>query len=292
MINKKLLDKIIIGTAQFGLDYGIANSSGKMDLFEIQKIINFARKNNIKNIDTAHAYGDCEERLGKVGINNFDVIVKLPATIPTFPYDRWVKKSLNSSFKKMNINKADTVLIHNVKYLFEKKRGKIIYSELLKFKKEKKINNIGVSLYSIQDLKKVIKMYDIDVVLMSLNIFDQRIINNKIIKTLKNKKIKIYTRSTFLQGLLLLSKNQIPSKFRKWENKLENWFRLIKKSKTSAYDHCLNFVLNNKNIDKTLIGIDNFNQFKDIFKFRKKLNLNYKNLNCNRINRLINPAKW
>ena len=93
MLKSKLKDKIIIGTAQFGLDYGIANSKGKMKTNEIKKIIKYARTNNIKNIDTAHAYGDSEQRLGNVGIKNFDVIVKLPATNPTQPYDQWVKKS-------------------------------------------------------------------------------------------------------------------------------------------------------------------------------------------------------
>ena len=88
---------------------------------------NYARNNNIKNIDTAHAYGDSEQRLGKVGIKDFNVIIKLPATKPTYPYDKWVKKSLNSSFKKLKINKADTVLIHNAKFLLNPRMGIKIY---------------------------------------------------------------------------------------------------------------------------------------------------------------------
>ena len=74
-----------------------------------------------------------------------------------------------------------------------------IYKELKKYKNKNIINNIGVSLYSISDLKKIIKKYQIDTVLISLNIFDQRILNKEIINILKQ--IKIYTRSTFLQGL-------------------------------------------------------------------------------------------
>ena len=76
MLKTDLKNKVIIGTAQFGLDYGIANSVGKMKTNEIKKIINFI-ENNIKNIDTAHAYGDSEQRLGKVGIKDFNVIIKL-----------------------------------------------------------------------------------------------------------------------------------------------------------------------------------------------------------------------
>ena len=52
---------------------------------------------------------------------------------------------------------------------------------------------------------------------MSLNVFDQRILNKKIINILKKKQIKIYTRSTFLQGLLLMSKDKLPLKFFRWK---------------------------------------------------------------------------
>ena len=292
MLKSKLKDKIIIGTAQFGLDYGIANSKGKMKTNEIKKIIKYARTNNIKNIDTAHAYGDSEQRLGNVGIKNFNVIVKLPATNPTQPYDQWVKKSIHSSFKKLKINKADTVLVHNAKFLLNPKMGKKIYEELKKFKNKNIINNIGVSIYSISDLKNIIKKFSMDVVLISLNIFDQRILNKKIINTLKRKNIKIYTRSTFLQGLLLMSKNKIPTKFNKWKKKFDMWFRELENKKVSAYDACLDFVMKNKDVDKTLIGIDDFKQFKEIFEDKPKININYKKFNSNKINKLINPAKW
>ena len=292
MLKSKLKDKIIIGTAQFGLDYGIANSLGKMKTGEIKKIIKYARTNNIKDIDTAHAYGDSEKRLGNVGIKNFNVILKLPATNPTYPYEQWVRKSINSSFKKLKINKADTVLVHNAKFLLDPKMGKKIYEELKRFKNKNIINNIGVSIYSISDLKNIIKKFSMDVVLISLNIFDQRILDKKIINTLKKRNVKIYTRSTFLQGLLLIPKNRIPIKFNRWKKKFDMWFRELEKKKVSSYDACLDFVLKNKDVDKTLIGIDNFKQFKQIFKDKPKININYKKFNSNKINKLINPAKW
>ena len=292
MLKSKLKDKIIIGTAQFGLDYGIANSLGKMKTGEIKKIIKYARTNNIKDIDTAHAYGDSEKRLGNVGIKNFNVIVKLPATNPTYPYEQWVRKSINSSFKKLKINKADTVLVHNAKFLLDPKMGKKIYEELKRFKNKNIINNIGVSIYSISDLKNIIKKFSMDVVLISLNIFDQRILDKKIINTLKKRNVKIYTRSTFLQGLLLIPKNRIPIKFNRWKKKFDMWFRELEEKKVSSYDACLDFVLKNKDVDKTLIGIDNFKQFKQIFKDKPKININYKKFNSNKINKLINPAKW
>ena len=70
--------KLSLGTAQFGFDYGIKNNSGKLNENEIRKIVNFAKLNDINSIDTAKAYGDSEKVLGKLNLNNFEVVSKLP----------------------------------------------------------------------------------------------------------------------------------------------------------------------------------------------------------------------
>ena len=73
------INKLTIGTAQFGLNYGIANKNGQVSLTEIEKILDFSQSCGINSLDTAIAYGASESRLGTVGIKNWDVISKLPA---------------------------------------------------------------------------------------------------------------------------------------------------------------------------------------------------------------------
>ena len=43
----------------------------------MKKILNFAQKNQILSLDTANSYGNCEEKLGHIGVNNFNIISKL-----------------------------------------------------------------------------------------------------------------------------------------------------------------------------------------------------------------------
>ena len=69
--------KIGIGTAQLGLNYGIANKSGKVNFLEAKRIFSIASNNNINVIDTANSYGDSEKILGKIGVNNFQIVTKL-----------------------------------------------------------------------------------------------------------------------------------------------------------------------------------------------------------------------
>ena len=58
--------KMQLGTVQFGLDYGIANTSGKPSYETARDIIAVAWEGGINTLDTAAAYGDSEEVIGRV----------------------------------------------------------------------------------------------------------------------------------------------------------------------------------------------------------------------------------
>ena len=76
------------------------------------------------------------------------------------------------------------------------------------------------------------------------------------------------------------------------EKKFNNWYKELDNKKLNAYDVCLNLPLQNKNIDKVLIGIDSFKQFKNIFNHKKKITFNYDKFKSNQSKNLINPSKW
>ena len=70
------MKRLILGTAQFGMIYGL-NNKKRIPLKTIRSIINVARKNNVKFLDTASSYGDCEKVLGKIGVSDFSIISKV-----------------------------------------------------------------------------------------------------------------------------------------------------------------------------------------------------------------------
>ena len=61
-----MTEKIILGSAQFGLVYGRTNTTGLLPLEKVAEITKFAADNGVKYIDTARAYGVAEERFGKI----------------------------------------------------------------------------------------------------------------------------------------------------------------------------------------------------------------------------------
>lgn len=286
-----LKNKIGIGTLQFGFDYGIANKTGKLKTKEIKEIKKIAKKNHINIIDTAHAYGDCEERLGKINFSKFDIVTKLPATKPDSNLYKWTTTSIQKALKKLKVKKVYGMHVHTTKYLLGK-NGKQIYKALVDYKKKGIIQKIGVSIYTIDELNLILKKFKIDLVLLPFNIFDQRTIHTKTLKKLKKMGIEIHTRSTFLQGLLTLKKNEIPNKFDKWKPLLNRWDTLAKKLKKHKFEICLQYALSNPYIDKVILGIDSSKQFKQIISKASFLKLNVKKIDASKEIDLINPSKW
>lgn len=295
--NKSLLkdvtftNKLGIGTLQFGQNYGVANKTGKLSTKDIKEIKKIALKNDIKIIDTASVYGESEERLGKNDFSKFKIVTKLPVTKPSKNIKKWVFNNLNLSLKKLKIQKIYGMHIHNTKYLLGKK-GDQIYKSLINAKKKGLIKKIGISIYTIKELKKILSKFEIDLVLLPFNIFDQRLLKTNMLKVLKDRNIEIHTRTTFLQGLLLIKKKNLPNKFEKYKKYFDNWEKLCKKQNMRKYEVCLKYALSNDYIDKVIIGIDNSNHFKRLIKSVGYLDIPIKTVDASKEINLINPAKW
>ena len=74
-----ITDKLILGTVQFGLDYGINNKLGKVPDQEVREILDQAYQRGVRILDTAEAYGDSQERIGmyhRSSSNRFEIVTK------------------------------------------------------------------------------------------------------------------------------------------------------------------------------------------------------------------------
>jgi len=284
--------RISLGTAQFGLNYGISNKSGIVNNKEIKKILNYSKKNNINFIDTASSYGKCHENLGKNDINKFKIVTKLPK-VPYFKdsykIDHWIKNNFEKILKKLKVKKVYGLLLHQPSQILSDS-GPAIYSSLLDLKKNKKINKIGISVYSPSELKKILKLYNFEIINIPLSIANQEFIENNYLKKLKKKKIEIHVRSIFLQGLLLMKINEIPNKFKK-NAFLNKWNNFIIKNNISSVEACILFVKKFKEINKIIVGIESLNQLRQIIRYynkKKKISFIKQKNNSN----FTNPNNW
>ena len=136
-------NKIVLGTAQFGLDYGILNCNGKVNKKTVKSILSEAEKLKINMIDTAINYGNSENVLGEAGINNFEVITKLP------PFERdsleaskYTVSHIESSMLRLGVNQIYCVLMHRSDDLLNC-NGQNILKSLNRLKSDGVISKLG-----------------------------------------------------------------------------------------------------------------------------------------------------
>ena len=256
--------KIILGTAQFGLNYGISNKYGKLKFKEVFKILSYCYDKKIKFLDTAAAYGSSEKNIGKffkLTKKKFKVITKY-----SFQNNRNLKEQFRKSYSSLGYY-PHTILAHSKKD-FLKREFQI---EIKKLKKEKIIKFFGVSLYSIPELKAILKSKNKpDIIQIPINLLDKRFLDKKIVKILKKKSIKIFARSIFLQGLFFKNKKFIFKKFKNIKNKYEQLISIATKENMNLGQLSLNWIINLKEIDKIVIAVDHLDHLKNNLDICKK----------------------
>ena len=156
--------KLALGTAQFGLKYGLANAANKVPRDMVEQLLKVASAFNITMLDTAIAYGDSEQVLGLHNLAKFEIVSKLPA-VPSncLNVEEWVLEQTMSSLKRLKTDKLHDLLLHRPTQLLGT-NGEKIYKSILKLKEQGMVDQIGVSVYGPDELSELIKRFDFDVI--------------------------------------------------------------------------------------------------------------------------------
>ena len=286
-----MINRIILGTAQFGSKYGISNVKGKVGSKEISKILNYAKSKNIDSLDTAIEYGKCEEELSKIDMSSWNIITKIPA-IPndTIDINSHVELQIQKSLKKLKIKNFYALLLHSPMQLIDKK-GQVIWETMQNLKEKHFVKKIGFSIYSPDELDILMDNFRPDIIQAPYNIFDNRMESSGWLSKLEKLDIEVHARSVFLQGLLLMESKKRPNKFLVWEKILKNWDSWLKKNNLNPIEGCLSFVLHNKKFKKIIVGVESVNQLSQLLDNCSERNLSFPDFNIDD-NTLIDPSKW
>lgn len=286
------VNKLVIGTAQFGQDYGITNVNGKVTEEEVVSILKKARANGVATLDTASSYGNSECILGNAGVNGIDIITKLPSFEGvTLDFDKFCGRALECSLSNLKVSSVNTILLHRPEELLGI-HGDAIFNALLGLKDKGLTQKIGISIYSPDILDDIFDKYQFDVVQVPLNIFDRRIITSGWLQTLAESGVSVIARSVFLQGILLSNFNDLPSYFHNWASNFEAWTDFYQRNCLSALEASLQFVAQVPEIEKIIIGVESERQFSEIIKaLESPIEIESNYLAANDIG-LISPIHW
>jgi aryl-alcohol dehydrogenase-like predicted oxidoreductase len=284
--------KIALGTVQFGTGYGIANTSGQVPFEEARRIVFEAAAHGADTVDTAIAYGESEAVLGRIGVDGWKVITKLPAA-PSLDRDvcAWVERELLNSLERLRVSRLYGVLLHQPSQLLEP-GGTTLAAALEQARKMGIVDKIGLSIYAPEQLAALLAVGTFDLVQAPFNILDRRLSESGWAAELKARGIEIHARSIFLQGLLTMQGDRRPEKFRAWNSVWNAWERWLDEVSISPVEACMRFAMASEHIDRVVIGIDNVAQARQIFGVETSALPSLPTWPPLFDQRLINPAQW
>jgi len=260
--------RLVLGTAQLGMNYGIANTNGQPDYPTARDIVHECWENGICEFDTAQAYGHSERILGKV-LNELGISAKANIVTKLDPaIDHSDRVALNdalfSSLDNLGVKSLQGLMLHNEDLLdlWEKGLGRT----LLDMVDSGLVKRLGVTVYSPEKAVQALKTEDISMVQIPTNMFDRRFEKSGVFDLAAEKQKTVYVRSVFLQGLLLMSPNSLPAHMQFAApvlNRLGDFSRHVGKS---IHELCIGYIKHLFTVSRPVLGAETVSQVKENLK--------------------------
>ena len=300
-MNKTIKNNLVLGTAQMGMEYGIANRIGQPDRINAETIIKEAWNGGIQEFDTAQAYGESEKVLGNAFDNlniknSAKVITKFSPNL-NHNDENEMRKSILTSLNNLGIDKLYGILLHKEEYLNYWHEG--LGDTLIGFRSEGLVEHLGVSVSNPEFAKKALEEKDITIMQVPSNILDRRFERAGIFNKAEEIKITIYIRSVFLQGLLLLNHDKLYERMKFTYNVLKKYNMLAKQCGISRQQLAIGFVIKAYPYAKVVFGAETSEQVISNLSVLKNTNIVSDNIVDEARNifndvedNILNPALW
>lgn len=247
------MSELALGTVQFGLDYGIKNSRGRVPEQEVKAILELASRRGVDTLDTAAAYGDSESVLGRtMGQEKFKVISKHPAKSRDSP-----RATLGASLERLRCGSLYGYLLHNFES-WENDPG--LLDQLAGCREAGLVKKIGVSLYRPEEAERLLDAKaPLDLVQVPYSVLDRRF--ERVFEMLSAYGTEIHVRSAFLQGVLFMPVDQLHPRFEPVKGGIEAFQSRAAELGVSIAALCLGFIQANPHVSRTVIGVDRLDDF-------------------------------
>lgn len=260
--------KLCLGTAQLGMDYGIAGGK-KPNIATAVTLLNDAYNAGIRVFDTATAYGSAEAVLGvflrqpEINNNQIKIISKLsPGAFSNCNNENMLvlaEECIKNSLEQMGLEKIYGYMFHNAQYIFDENAIDALCSVQQKGYAEK----IGVSIYTTQEAMRALESDKIDIIQIPYNIFDRRLHHCGFFERAKERGIEVYVRSVLLQGLLIMDEKDIPKYMTFALPSLREFHKLCKQFNIEPFAAAVKYVMNQSGVNYIVFGVDNTKQLNE-----------------------------
>jgi aryl-alcohol dehydrogenase-like predicted oxidoreductase len=202
-------NRLALGAAQWGLDYGIANRTGRPDDGAVAEILAVAKAAGVNTIDTAKAYGDSEAVIGRlVGDDDgWKIGTKLApdlfagAPSPAEAAQR-TRASLDSSLRTLRRDTLDSVLLH--RWTEDGPVLAAVLDVLAEARERKTLVRAGASVLTPAEGAAAWASQRIQQIQCPAHLLDSRF------PLTGREGVAVHTRSAFFQGVAFLDPERLP----------------------------------------------------------------------------------
>lgn len=227
---------LVLGTVQLGMEYGVANRTGKPAIPQAIAMVEAAWEQGVRCFDTAQAYGESEKILGlafkELKIEGAArVVSKLSLSSQPQP-EAAILQSVRSSLENLGISRLEGLLVHNPTGLRSWPAGP--GACLAAIRGAGLAKRIGASVYSVEEGLACLETPDISLLQLPFNVFDQDAWQKGFFSAARKRQCLLHVRSVFLQGLLLMEPGAFPQPLQKalpWATRFAELCRRVGLSK-------------------------------------------------------------
>jgi aryl-alcohol dehydrogenase-like predicted oxidoreductase len=257
--------RLVLGTAQFGLAYGIAGRGESVPEYEARAILEDAVARGVDTLDTAAAYGDIETRLGRLVEG---LPLRVISKIPAIPNDlgvadavefalaaaRQSRQRLGPALSALMMHRGDDLLR-------DAPRGQALSSALREWTTEHGLI-FGASCYGPDEASSLAQQHGITLIQLPGNAFDQRVVPYADEPALQG--VSLHMRSTFLQGLLLMPIAQGVARLPVAADQLRKWHAHCTAHHQTPLEAALSVAKSFDNVSALVLGVDRLAQWREI----------------------------
>jgi len=244
--------EFILGTAQFSGNYGIVNSNFMTDDLATN-ILNKAFELGISTLDTSSTYGNAHQIIGH-NKNKFNIHTKIKEITNLEMQFETFQKDLDS-------NIIDVVYLHDSKMAY----ASISDLQPLLDLKGNKYTHLGISVYTLEEYRKSIKLGVFQFIQIPLNMLDRKFIQNE--RKLASKAgVKLIARSILLQGLLAMENIDLPIFLSRLKKPLLDLSSVAAMESLSLRELAIKWALSLEDLTGIVLGVDNPNQLLELSK--------------------------
>lgn len=289
--------RIGLGTAQFGMPYGISNTSGRPAIAAVAAVLARAADRGIRVVDTAAQYGESEKVLGEAfpGTHRFAIVTKtarFEAGSSGAAKADTVARGLMGSLERLGQPSVYGLLVHDGDELLGP-HGNAIWGAMEKLRSDGFVQKIGMTTYTGEDIDTVLERFRPTLIQLPLNLLDQRLIESGHLAKLKRHGVEIHARSIFLQGLLLMRPDERHAYFRQFGEPLARYHAFLERHGLTPVRAAVAFLRSVNEVDVGLVGVTSVEQLEEILEaFEAPLpEVPFATLACSEP-ALLNPYLW